>query len=955
MATESQIVLFITWFLALLSLIWGLYLIALNLRLLATRYIAIFFLIFAAHLYATGGLITADNLIQANPFLLIQAATTLALPPLLLLSTASIFKPKLVSGRYIWVSIFLILFAATPALLTLADLALNTSLWFTGIEASQYSSGWQRISQFCAGSLSNLLIPSFLSGFRFLTILFLLYTALLDKNAQRQFRILIWLLIVISLFGETGLQEITVLASPIAGILASSLSISILTFLLFRQAFAEHAVMGGKLQQRLTALILVTSLPLMAAMALFLNDQAKGQMQKDAEASLEYFNTALSINIENWLNFNQRALLSLSHDPDIISMDPVLQKPLLQAMAMNYPFMYLVSTTDLKGLNVARSDDADPKDYSDRLWYRRAVQGAPITYQLVKGRTSGQPALVVSVPIKDEAGTILGVAMFASDLDEITQQVHSTQIGNLGYSYIVDDKNNVVAHPNPILTAELTDLSTYPPVAALRQGNVGFFNFIDENGIPWRSYINLLGNKWGVIIQQPESELLASLGDFQRLAWIVMAVGSLVMIAMAWFTIRQSIRPILTLNDTATAIIQGDLDRLAPVESEDELGALSNTFNKMTAQLRQSITTLEERVSQRTQALERRALQLKATSEVARDAASFKNLDTLLNRISHIISERFGYYHVGIFLLSEAGKAESEASDSRPVAGGYAVLRAANSEGGQRMLARGHKLRVGQVGIVGYVAGSGKPRIALDVGEDRIFFNNPDLPMTRSEMALPLKIEDQIIGVLDIQSTQSQAFIQEDIEILQILADQISLAIENNQLLEEGQEAFHQLESLLGRQTRQQWQNLLSRQNLGFVLDPAGIKPLSSANGITPGEYPTLKTDLSKNVYTTNVPIEIRGEPLGTLILQRPVEEGPWQSLELDLIRETVSQVALALDNARLLEEIQNRASQEELINQIVAKTQASLNLENVMRSAVQEISHAMNLTKIRIRLSGEP
>ena len=122
------------------------------------------------------------------------------------------------------------------------------------------------------------------------------------------------------------------------------------------------------------------------------------------------------------------------------------------------------------------------------------------------------------------------------------------------------------------------------------------------------------------------------------------------------------------------------------------------------------------------------------------------------------MSERFGYYHTGIFLNNETGQ--------------YAILQATNSAGGKKMLDREHRLEIGENSIVGYVAQNSRPRIALDVGLDAVYFNNPDLPGTRSEMALPLVVGGQILGALDVQSTESQAFSEEDSSTLQILAEQ---------------------------------------------------------------------------------------------------------------------------------------------------------------------------------------
>jgi methyl-accepting chemotaxis protein len=192
-----------------------------------------------------------------------------------------------------------------------------------------------------------------------------------------------------------------------------------------------------------------------------------------------------------------------------------------------------------------------------------------------------------------------------------------------------------------------------------------------------------------------------------------------------------------------------------------------------------SLLETNRQLSTRSRDLERRSVQLRAAAEVSRTAISVRDLDALLAQVTHLISQQFGFYHVGIFLLDETET--------------YAVLQAANSEGGQRMLEKGHRLRVGEQGVVGYVTGTGEPRIVLDVGSDAVHFSNPLLPETRSEMTLPLKLGTQVIGALDAQSKQEGAFDEKDATVLQTMADQLATAIENARLLQETQQTVHEL------------------------------------------------------------------------------------------------------------------------------------------------------------------
>ena len=220
-----------------------------------------------------------------------------------------------------------------------------------------------------------------------------------------------------------------------------------------------------------------------------------------------------------------------------------------------------------------------------------------------------------------------------------------------------------------------------------------------------------------------------------------------------------------------------------------------------------------------------------------------------------MIGENFGYYHIGIFLLDENKE--------------FAVLKAANSTGGKRMLERKHKLKLGQVGIVGYVSASGRPRIALDVGDDAAFFDNPDLPDTRSEMALPLRVADNIIGALDIQSTEPNAFQQEDIEILSILADQVSIAIQNAQSHETTQILLREAQKTSGSYLRSSWQALqLEEESLGYLISDNELIPLEkplTASYIQQAIADKETVKENGEAATLAVPIRLRGEVIGVI------------------------------------------------------------------------------------------
>jgi len=281
----------------------------------------------------------------------------------------------------------------------------------------------------------------------------------------------------------------------------------------------------------------------------------------------------------------------------------------------------------------------------------------------------------------------------------------------------------------------------------------------------------------------------------------------------------------------------------------------------------------------------------------------------------------------------------------------YAVLQAANSPGGQQMLAHRHKLRVGQVGIVGDTTHSGKPHIALDVGEDRAHFAHPYLPDTRSEMALPLKIGDEIIGALDVQSVEEGAFDEEDITILGVLADQLAVAIRNSQLLAEVQLTVKQLQTAYGEFTERSWREWHQGGHTGYSYRGAGIEPVQK-----PTPEVTQAWQRGQMVTVTNssqsslaVPLKLRNTILGVIDLKINAEEVPEEMI--DLVTEIGERLALALENARLLEATRQQAAQEQVVSQITSRMRETLDLETILKTATQEIQAALGLPEVVIRL----
>ena len=358
--------------------------------------------------------------------------------------------------------------------------------------------------------------------------------------------------------------------------------------------------------------------------------------------------------------------------------------------------------------------------------------------------------------------------------------------------------------------------------------------------------------------------------------------------------------------------------------------SLENRVEERTSELIRRGAELENANKQ----IHRRSAQFEALAQVAQSISSIRDPQELLPLITSVVSQHYGFYHVGIFLIDEFNE--------------YAVLMASNSTGGKRMLDRNHRLRVGEEGIVGNVTATGNPRIALDVGTDAVYFGNPDLPDTHSEMALPLRSGGKIIGALDVQSTETGAFTNEDIQTLSLLADQVGLAIENARLFENSNRTLSELQMVMRQSTREAWKRLPAQQNLlGFRYNSMGASPLKEPVDLA--ETGKGKKKAKGSISTSFVvPIELRGEVIGNLVVHSPAG-GSWNEDQQDLIRAVAERVALSAENARLFDETTQRAERERLVSEITGKIRSHNDPQAMIETAINELRSALGATRVEV------
>jgi GAF domain-containing protein/HAMP domain-containing protein len=609
---------------------------------------------------------------------------------------------------------------------------------------------------------------------------------------------------------------------------------------------------------------------------------------------------------------------------------------------------------------------------TERPWYVAAApQENPersTVWTSVYPDATGRGLLVTaSAPVYARDQFIGGVGIDVT-LDNIAASVAEARVLGEGYAFLVDGEGRAISLPEqgyedvlgraPEADEVWPDLmgtsTAFGPVLEDMMASSTGFNVLDAGGRElFVAYAPLESTNWSLATVAEEEAVLQAMAPLQTalqtstrslLLTRILPAGGGILFAVAAIGLvlgRRLTNPIRELAAAAQRVGAGEWDTPLPEAGDDEIGVLAHAFAQMTRQLHDIYASLEQRVAQRTTDLERRAVQVEAAAEVARDAATIRDMEQLLDETVHLISDRFGFYHAGIFLLDEAGQ--------------YAVLEAASSQDGQRMLERGHKLEVGRVGIVGYVAETGEARIALDVGADAVFFENPDLPNTRSEMALPLEVRGEIVGVLDVQSTEGGAFTDEDVGVLQTMADQVAVAIENARLLEESQRALRELERLYGQRTWEAWREEAT-QRLTYRYTGVGVEAVSPREAPRPeriggrGE-PDAEPGQEENGRRLLAPIRLRGQDIGSIVLRQDPEGEPWSPEEVALMEEVSTQVALALENARLLEESQRRAQRERMLSEMTARFTRSLDFDAVLQAAARELGRLSGVVEASVHV----
>ena len=418
---------------------------------------------------------------------------------------------------------------------------------------------------------------------------------------------------------------------------------------------------------------------------------------------------------------------------------------------------------------------------------------------------------------------------------------------------------------------------------------------------------------------------------------VMTLLGIMLLLGGAFAVRRLIIRPLTELDAQVQKFAAGDFSLRVPVKRNDEIGHLAHTFNLMADQIQGSYATLAQRVEERTRALQRRTAQLQAASEIGRAVATLREMNTLLGRAALLISQRYEFHHVGIFLTNEANKT--------------AVLRAAYSQEGKAaeiLLAQNYTVSPRSEDVVGRTLSTGSVHTQqFRSGEHPI----SELSATRSEIAIPLKHGEELLGILDVHDKKAEGFSPEDITALQAVADMLSISIANARFFQETQTALEAARRAYDQISQAGWQRFLQiRRVLGFRLDDSGqVHPIALSETAEHSAPETAETPDDDNVF--RLPVKARGRTIAVARLRKAT---PWNATEKQLIQKLSERLGAAMESARLYAEAQRRAAQLQIASEIARDASSTLDLEELLDKTINLIRERFNFYHAAVFLLDE-
>lgn len=580
---------------------------------------------------------------------------------------------------------------------------------------------------------------------------------------------------------------------------------------------------------------------------------------------------------------------------------------------------------------------------------------------------TAEPLVILAVPTKDVFGDIQGALLAEVNLKFMWDVVDQLEVGQTGTAYVVNKQGDLIAFGDAARVLQGENLSQLTEVAEFvgaEDGEEDELEFYSTgiNGTAVVAAYQPLGTPdWAVVTELPVGEAYWSsiisgallLGGFLVIALLAAGAGV--------YASRYLTTPLLNLTQTASRLAAGETGLQAVTEGPAEIVGLATAFNTMTGQLQEFIGSLEAQVAARTQRLETIAV-------VSERLTGILDFDQLLQELVNEIKAKFSYYHAQVYVLD----------DNRQ----NLVLAAGVGEAGAQMKARGHQISLdAPTSLVARAARTDEVVRVDNVREAADWLPNPLLPDTRAEMAVPIILEGQVVGVLDVQQDRVAGLDETDASLLRSLANQVAVAIRNARQFTQTQAALDEAQRLQRVYLGQAWEHLLTtRPTTDFEYRLAPLPPLSEI--ITPEalaalqQAQTVKLESVKGGVKENklvpavdsnasinppaapialaTPLKLRDEVIGVLGLHAEDAQRSWTEDEIALIEAVSEQMSLAIENARLFEESQRSAWRDQVVSETTAKVWSAAQMEEVLKAAVVQLGDKLRASEVVIRLGTE-
>ncbi len=560
----------------------------------------------------------------------------------------------------------------------------------------------------------------------------------------------------------------------------------------------------------------------------------------------------------------------------------------------------------------------------------------------------GQLVTILAVPIRNQQDKVAGVLLAEVNLRFLSFVVSQTKVGETGYVYVIDNRNFLVAEKgNSIETFELRDLSNEPFIQNLTAGTSD--TLIPYQGLNGQEVLGAIAPirsvRWNVVVELPTTEANAPIIEMFWVMGGALALATVITVGVGVYFSRQIILPLQRLTEASAQISAGNMDAQVNVSSQNEMGVLATTFNKMTSQLKDLYTTLEQRVANRTERLE-------IVATLSEQLSGILKLEDLLAQVVNQIKDRFDYYHTHIYLLDDAGQ--------------NLVVAEGVGEAGAVMKAKRHSIPLNaQTSLIARAARTAEIVRVDNVREAEDWLPNSLLPNTYSEMAVPIVLEGRVVGVLDVQQDRVAGLDEADANLLRSLVNQVAVAMRNARLFDEVETALTEAYAAQERYTEQSWEKakIVARRGQHHYARPdvpalteAQIQALTEAKvkALKESRLLTLANNNNLDVTVVVSPILLRNIPIGSLQICSSSADQTWAEDDLEMIEAIVQELALAAENLRLFEETRERASYEQTVRQITDKLRSAPNLDTLLETAARELGQRLGVRHTVLELGIE-